>query len=156
MPEDIAKNIKGQLGSYMTTLYEQFEKSGPLMKYEPTAAQILKSKDLLRADKVRALNLAKNVEPTPAQMNAINDAVENEVNYFLRKESVDEINVQNLKNEAGDVINNPTRAEIENVVVFPDTYQQNEAIIYETATVLMFGQRSRDRDSFIVNEINQI
>ena len=46
--------------------------------------------------------------------------------------------------------------EIENVVVFPDTYQQNEAIIYETATVLMFGQRSRDRDSFIVNEINQI
>ena len=46
--------------------------------------------------------------------------------------------------------------EIENVVVFPDTYQQNEAIIYETATVLMFGQRSRDRDSFIVNEIHQI
>ena len=117
MPEDIAKNIKGQLGSYMTTLYEQFEKSGPLMKYEPTAAQIIKAKDLLRADKVRALDLAKNVEPTGAQMNAINDAVESEVNYFLRKESVDEINVQNLKNEAGDVINNPNRAEIENVVV---------------------------------------
>jgi len=55
MPEDIAKNIKGQLGSYMTTLYEQFEKSGPLMKYEPTAAQIIKAKDLLRADKVKAL-----------------------------------------------------------------------------------------------------
>ena len=46
--------------------------------------------------------------------------------------------------------------EIENVVVFPDTYNQYQDIIYETATVLMFGQRARDRNSFIVNEINQI
>jgi len=46
--------------------------------------------------------------------------------------------------------------EIENVVVFPDIYHQYQDIIYETATVLMFGQRARDRNSFIVNEINQI
>lgn len=46
--------------------------------------------------------------------------------------------------------------EIENVVVFPDTYREYEDIIYETATVLMFGQKAKDRNSFIVNEINQI
>ena len=47
----------------------------------------------------------------------MNKEVNKEVEYFLKKKSVDEIDVQNLKNQAGDVINNPTRAQIDNVVI---------------------------------------
>jgi len=46
--------------------------------------------------------------------------------------------------------------ELENVVVFPDIYEEYGDIIYEAATVLLFGEKSKDRDSFIVSEIIQI
>lgn len=46
--------------------------------------------------------------------------------------------------------------ELENVVVFPDIYEQFGDIIYEAATVLLFGEKAKDRDSFIVSEIIQI
>ena len=46
--------------------------------------------------------------------------------------------------------------ELENVVVFPDIYEEFGDIIYEAATVLLFGEKAKDRDSFIVSEIIQI
>ena len=46
--------------------------------------------------------------------------------------------------------------ELENVVVFPDIYEQFSDIIYEAATVLLFGEKAKDRNSFIVSEIIQI
>lgn len=46
--------------------------------------------------------------------------------------------------------------ELENVVVFPDVYEEFGDIIYEAATVLVFGEKAKDRDSFIVSEIIQI
>ncbi len=75
MPEDIAKNIKGQLGSYTTTMYEQFEKQMPLLKYEPTAEQITRAKELLRADKVK--ELGRN--PTSAELAQLNKSVDDEI-----------------------------------------------------------------------------
>ena len=113
MPEDIAKNIKGQLGSYTTTMYEQFEKQMPLLKYEPTAEQITRAKDLLRADKVK--ELGRN--PTSAELAQLNKEVDDQVDYFLRKKTVDEVDVEQLKNQAGDVINNPNKEQINNVTV---------------------------------------
>jgi hypothetical protein len=113
MPEDIAKNIKGQLGSYTTTMYEQFEKQMPLLKYEPTAEQITKAKELLRADKVK--ELGRN--PTSAELAQLNKSVDDEIDYFLRKKTVDEVDVEQLKNQAGDVINNPNKEQINNVTV---------------------------------------
>jgi hypothetical protein len=113
MPEDIAKNIKGQLGSYTTTMYEQFEKQMPLLKYEPTAEQITRAKELLRADKVK--ELGRN--PTSAELAQLNKSVDDEIDYFLRKKTVDEIDVEKLKNQAGDVINNPNKEQINNVTV---------------------------------------
>ena len=113
MPEDIAKNIKGQLGSYTTTMYEQFEKQMPLLKYEPTAEQITRAKELLRADKVK--ELGRN--PTSAELAQLNKAVDDEVDYFLRKKTIDEVDVEQLKNQAGDVIDNPNKAQVDNVTV---------------------------------------
>ena len=113
MPEDIAKNIKGQLGSYTTTMYEQFEKQMPLLKYEPTAEQITRAKELLRADKVK--ELGRN--PTSAELAQLNKSVDDEIDYFLRKKTVDEVDVEQLKNQAGDVINNPNKEQINNVTV---------------------------------------
>ena len=113
MPEDIAKNIKGQLGSYTTTMYEQFEKQMPLLKYEPSAEQINRAKDLLRADKVK--ELGRN--PTSAELAQLNKEVDDQVDYFLRKKTVDEVDVEQLKNQAADVINNPNKEQINNVTV---------------------------------------
>ena len=113
MPDDIAKNIKGQLGSYTTTMYEQFEKQMPLLKYEPSAEQITRAKELLRADKVK--ELGRN--PTSAELAQLNKEVDDQIDYFLRKKTVDEVDVEQLKNQAGDVINNPNKEQINNVTV---------------------------------------
>jgi len=131
MPEDIAKNIKGQLGSYTTTMYEQFEKQMPLLKYEPTAEQITRAKELLRRDKIKEAldpNQALDVERakkymdpnrrlTKAELAQIDKEVDDQIDYFLRKKTVDEVDVEQLKNQAGDVINNPNKEQINNVTV---------------------------------------
>ena len=130
-PEDIAKNIKGQLGSYTTTMYEQFEKQMPLLKYEPTAEQITRAKELLRRDKIKEAldpNQALDVERakkymdpnrrlTKAELAQIDKEVDDQIDYFLRKKTVDEVDVEQLKNQAGDVINNPNKEQINNVTV---------------------------------------
>jgi len=81
-------------------MYEQFEKQMPLLKYEPTAEQITRAKELLRADKVK--ELGRN--PTSAELAQLNKSVDDEIDYFLRKKTVDEVDVEQLKNQAGDVL----------------------------------------------------
>lgn len=47
--------------------------------------------------------------------------------------------------------------ELENIVVFPDMYEQNRDIIYEQATVLMSGQiKDKERNSFIIDKLYTI
>jgi len=120
MPDDIAKNIKGQLGSYTTTMYEQFEKQNPLLKYKPTADQINRSKDILRADKVASKAKETGINPenfTTAMRTEINKSVDDEVEYFLRKKTVDEIDPPPTKEQVGDVINKADKRQIDNVTV---------------------------------------
>ena len=113
MPDEYAKILKGQLGSYTTTMYEQFEKQNPLLKYKPTAEQINRAKDLLRADRVK--ELGRN--PTSAELAQLNKEVDDQIDYFLRKKTVDEIDPQQLKNQAADVIDKPDKRQIDNVTV---------------------------------------
>ena len=47
--------------------------------------------------------------------------------------------------------------ELENIVVFPDIYEQNKDIMYEQATVLMSGEiQDKQRNSFIVDKVFSI
>jgi DNA polymerase-3 subunit alpha len=47
--------------------------------------------------------------------------------------------------------------ELENIVVFPDIYEQNRDIIYEQATVLISGQiKDKTKNSFIIEKIYTI
>ena len=46
--------------------------------------------------------------------------------------------------------------EIENIVVFPEPFAKFEDIIYVGSTVLLFGEKAKDRNSFLVNDIHQI
>lgn len=47
--------------------------------------------------------------------------------------------------------------ELENIVIFPDLYEQNKAIIYERSTVLLSGEvKDFERNSFIVDRIFEI
>jgi DNA polymerase III alpha subunit len=44
--------------------------------------------------------------------------------------------------------------ELENIVVFPDIYEQNKDIMYEQATVLLSGKiQDKGRNSFIVDKV---
>jgi DNA polymerase III alpha subunit len=44
--------------------------------------------------------------------------------------------------------------ELENIVVFPDIYEQNKDIMYEQATVLLSGKiPDKKRNSFIVDKV---
>jgi hypothetical protein len=120
MPDEIATNIKGQLGSYTTTMYEQFEKQNPLLKYKPTAEQINRSKELLRADKVASKAKETGISPenfTTAMKTEINKNVDDEVEYFLRKKTVDEIDPPPTKKQVADVINDADKRQIDNVTV---------------------------------------
>ena len=47
--------------------------------------------------------------------------------------------------------------ELENIVIFPDVYEQNKDIIYDRATVLLSGQiKDKARNSFIIDKVFSI
>lgn len=47
--------------------------------------------------------------------------------------------------------------ELENIVIFPDVYEQNKDIIYDRATVLLSGQvKDKTRNSFIIDKVFSI
>ena len=56
-----------------------------------------------------------------------NDASD-EVDLFLKTKSVDEVDVLNLKNEAGDVLNKTTKAEVDSVVI-KDSVLRNKVLL---------------------------
>ena len=53
MPVEVADEIKDNLGKYLNAQYKQFEMSGPLQKYKPTAEQINNATELLKANKIK-------------------------------------------------------------------------------------------------------
>ena len=46
--------------------------------------------------------------------------------------------------------------ELSSVIAFPDAWEENKKLLTEGNTVLMIGERSKNRDSFVVENVSQI
>ena len=117
MPGEIADEIKDNLGKYLNAQYKQFEMSGPLQKYKPTEEQINNATELLKANKIKGYQQLNKTVPTKEIIEKFNKEATDEVNQFLKIKSVDEVDVINLKNETGDVLNKATKAEVDSVII---------------------------------------
>ena len=117
MPGEIADEIKDNLGKYLNAQYKQFEMSGPLQKYKPTDQQISTAKETVKANKIKEYVQKEKIQPTPEMIKKFTNDASDEVDLFLKTKSVDEVDVLNLKNEAGDVLNKTTKAEVDSVVI---------------------------------------
>ena len=122
MPEEVAKSIESQLGSYLTSEYKQFNRLIPLGKYKVTKEQIDKSIDLLVADKEKAYLLKSKGEPLSiAEKTRIQDSAKKEVEQFLKVKSIDQVDVTDpsFKSGVDTVIDRASKQEIEAVKVNP-------------------------------------
>ena len=136
MPKEVADEIKENLGSYLNAQYKQFEMSGPLQKYKPTDQQINNAIEAVKANKIKGYQeLNKTRSPKDFVSKPSKEVIEkfekeaiDEVNQFLKTKSVDEVELLNLKNQAGDVINNPTKAEVDSVVI-KDSVLRNKVLL---------------------------
>ena len=128
MPKEIADEIKDNLGSYLNAQYRQFEMSGPLQKYKPTDQQISTAKETVKANKIKEYVQKKKIQPTPDMIKKFTNDASDEVDLFLKTKSVDEVDVLNLKNEAGDVLNKTTKAEVDSVVI-KDSVLRNKVLL---------------------------
>jgi hypothetical protein len=117
MPGEIADEIKDNLGKYLNAQYKQFEMSGPLQKYKPTAEQINNATELLKANKIKGYQQLNKTAPTKEIIEKFNKEATDEVNQFLKTKSVDEVDVINLQNQTGDVLNKASKAEVDSVVI---------------------------------------
>ena len=127
MPGEVADEIKNNLGSYLNSQYKQFETSGPLMKYKPTEQQINNATELLKANKIKGYQELNKTAPSKELIEKFSKDATDEVNQFLKTKSVDEVELLNLKNQAGDIINNPTKAEVDSVVI-KDSVLKNKVL----------------------------
>ncbi len=106
LPDELSKTIQKQIGGYLTTEYQMFNKLNPLKKYKPTEETISQATRMLIKDKQR-IALFKNKEAAKAAGKSIQEIdniklTQNEINniitksgedvdVFLKKRSLDEI-----------------------------------------------------------------
>jgi len=127
MPGEVADEIKNNLGRYLNAQYKQFEMSGPLQKYKPTNEQINNATELLKANKIKGYQQVNKTAPTKEIIEKFNKEATDEVNRFLKIKSIDEVDLLNLKNETGDVLNKATKAEVDSVVI-KDSVLRNKVL----------------------------
>tara|TARA_R100001460_G_scaffold10171_3_gene24052 strand:- start:2593 stop:4353 length:1761 start_codon:yes stop_codon:yes gene_type:complete len=108
MPSDVADGIKENLGRYLNAQYKQFEMSGPLEKYKPTEQQINTAIESVKANKIKGYQQLNKTAPSKEVFEKLNQEAVDEVNQFLKTKSVDEVDVLNLENQTGDVLNKAT------------------------------------------------
>ena len=128
MPGEIADGIKENLGKYLNSQYRQFESSGPLMKYKPTESQITTAIESVKANKIKGYQELNKTTPTKEVLEKLNQEATDEVNQFLKTKSVDEVDILNLRNETGDVLNKATKAEVDSVVI-KDSVLKNKVLL---------------------------
>ena len=46
--------------------------------------------------------------------------------------------------------------ELSSVIAFPETWEENKKLLVKGNTVLIIGERSKKKDSFIVQRVSQI
>lgn len=113
MPEELAKVINDQVGSYMTTDYRLYVQNGILNQYKPLAQDKIKSV-AKRYDEL--LKDPKNINRTKESLKA--QADKDVVNYLKRGNLEDPTNQRLLNKDAGKTIkSNLTKQESEGLKI---------------------------------------
>jgi hypothetical protein len=129
--------LQKRLGTYLTTEYQQFNRLNPLKKWQVTDEQIQNSRDLLLKDKIKRfeqkqiekgiLNAeGKPVPPLPSELREIEKSVIKDIDDFMAKKSLDEVDVNSTSFKSGvdEAIDKPTKAEIESVKLNPSILEK--------------------------------
>ena len=128
LSNDDFKIFSNRLGSYLNDEYAKFTKLPLLRKYKVTDEIRQKAFDLLKADKLKSYaldeknyyvagpNKGQLIPPTAEQVKGTqyaDEAIEKQINDYIRKESLDEANVfnKNFKNGVEEVTGKPATLE---------------------------------------------
>ena len=106
LPSDLSKTIQKQIGGYLTTEYQMFNKLNPLSKYKPTADMKKAAMRMLAKDKQNTLiregqealkkegasfEKVTDFKITKEQNLKLMQDAKDEVDIFLKKRSLDEV-----------------------------------------------------------------
>ena len=106
LPEELSKTIQKQIGGYLTTEYQMFNRLNPLKKYKPTGETITQATRMLIKDKQRialykkreaakaagkSIQQVDNIRLTQPELNDIVKTSNTDVDVFLKKRSLDEV-----------------------------------------------------------------
>ena len=100
LPKKDFDTVLQNLGSYLTTEYEQFNKLNPLKKYEPTAKQIERAENILTQNKLLK-QFGSGYTPTKEEVDLVKRQSKEEVDRFLKNKSSDEIDIINKQLSKG-------------------------------------------------------
>ena len=117
MPEELAKILNDQIGTYMTTDYRMHLDMGLLSKYKPTA------QELTKAQKSRFEQLVKDPKNINRTRESLDIQAKKDVARFVKTRGLDEIPLDKLqaKNADVDAVVNPvTKTEIESIKLNPN------------------------------------
>ena len=106
LPKELSETIQKQIGGYLTTEYQMFNKLNPLKKYKPTNETIDQATKLLIRDKQnialykkkeaaklagKSIQEVDAIKLTPQETNSIKKSANTDVDVFLKKRSLDEV-----------------------------------------------------------------
>jgi len=94
LPKKDFDTVFNNLGSYLTTEYEQFKKLNPLKKYEPTAKQIEKAENILTQNKLLK-QFGEGYTPAKEELDFIKKESSEQVQKFLKRQAADEADIVN-------------------------------------------------------------
>jgi len=117
MPEELAKILNDQIGTYMTTDYRMHLNMGLLAKYKPTA------QDLAKSQKSRFEQLVKDPKNINRTRESLDIQAKKDIARYVKNKGLDEIPLDKMSAKNGDlkeVVNPVTKTEIENIKLNPN------------------------------------
>ena len=117
MPEELAKILNDQIGTYMTTDYRMHLDMGILAKYKPTA------EDLVKAQDSRFNQLFKDPKNKTRTVESLRIQAKKDVARFVKSKGLDEIPLDKMQAKNADidaVVSPVTKTEIESIKLNPN------------------------------------
>ena len=126
LPFELSKTIQKQIGGYLTTEYQMFNRLNPLKKYKPTAEMQKKAINLLLKDKQRIYikEAQESLKKEGASFEKVTGyTIPNEINNKLIKDAKDQVDIFLKKRSLDDITDGSKVSVKEQIVGKPPTKQ---------------------------------
>ena len=126
LPDELAKTVRANIGTYFTTEYKMFNRKNYLSKYPVTAEQIENAKKLFVEQFENQYKITNNLNPVDKVPRSVTlegwDKAKKEVQSFLNSRSIDEVDVsgKEFQNGAKTVMTKPTSKDIKSTRIEAD------------------------------------